>query len=279
MQVDCGGRVLDLTAPVVMGILNVTPDSFSDGGRFAAPGAALLHAGEMVAAGAAIIDVGGESTRPDAPAVGLQEELDRVIPVIEALCGRLDVLISIDTMKPEVMRAAVDAGAGMVNDVLALQAPGAIEAVAAAGAAVCLMHMQGTPRTMQLHPHYEDVVGEVRHFLLQRASACEAAGIARGRIVLDPGFGFGKTVAHNLELLARFEDLAATGYPLLAGLSRKSMLGKLLDRAVDQRLPGSLALATLAVAGGARIIRSHDVGATVDAVRVAAAVRAAGERR
>lgn len=278
MQVDCGGRVLDLTAPVVMGILNVTPDSFSDGGRFAAPGAALLHAGEMVAAGAAIIDVGGESTRPDAPAVGLQEELDRVIPVIEALCGRLDVLISIDTMKPEVMRAAVDAGAGMVNDVLALQAPGAIEAVAAAGAAVCLMHMQGTPRTMQLHPHYEDVVGEVRHFLLQRASACEAAGIARGRIVLDPGFGFGKTVAHNLELLARFEDLAATGYPLLAGLSRKSMLGKLLDRAVDQRLPGSLALATLAVAGGARIIRSHDVGATVDAVRVAAAVRAAGEK-
>ncbi|MGC4027735.1 MAG: dihydropteroate synthase [Steroidobacteraceae bacterium] len=279
MQLVCAGRVLDLSAPVVMGVLNVTPDSFSDGGRFAQREAALAHARAMVAAGAGILDVGGESTRPGAAPVGLQQELDRVIPVIEALAGELDVPLSIDTMKPEVMRAAVAAGAGLVNDILALQAPGAIAAVAAGGAAVCLMHMQGMPQTMQLDPHYDDVLAEVRDFLLARAAACAQAGIGRDRIVLDPGFGFGKTVTHNLELLGRLGELCALGYPVLAGLSRKSMLGTLLGRPVGQRLSGSLALATLAVAAGARIIRSHDVGETVDAVRVAAAVRAAGENR
>lgn len=276
---DCAGRRLDLSAPVVMGVLNVTPDSFSDGGRFATRGAALAHARDMTAAGAAIIDVGGESTRPGAPEVGLQQELDRVLPVVEALVAEHDVVVSIDTMKPEVMTAAVAAGAGLVNDVRALQAAGAIEAVAATGAAVCLMHMQGMPRTMQQHPHYDDVVAQVRDFLQERAARCVQAGIAPGRIALDPGFGFGKTVAHNLALLAHLPQLCALGHPLLAGLSRKSMLGVLTGRTGGERLAGSLALATLAAAAGARIIRSHDVAQTVDAVRVAWAVRRAGENR
>lgn len=268
MRLACARRTLDLSSPAVMGILNVTPNSFSDGGRFADPGAALTQARRMVADGAAIIDVGGESTRPGAAPASLQEELDRVVPVIEAITRELDVLVSIDTMKPEVMRAAVAAGAGLINDVLALQAPGAIETAAASGAAVCLMHMQGTPRTMQQDPHYEDVLREVGDFLHERAGACRAAGIPADRIALDPGFGFGKTLDHNLQLLRGLGGLGR-GYPLLVGLSRKSMLGKLTGRPVDQRLAGSIALAALAVAAGARIVRCHDVAETVDAVRVA----------
>ncbi|HMA10951.1 MAG TPA: dihydropteroate synthase, partial [Steroidobacteraceae bacterium] len=223
------------------------------------------------AEGAAIIDVGGESTRPGSAPASLQEELDRVLPVIEAVSRELDVLVSVDTMKPEVMRAAVAAGAGLINDVLALQAPGALEAAASSGAAVCLMHMQGTPRTMQQNPHYEDVVREVGELLRGRAAACRAAGIAAERILLDPGFGFGKSLAHNLELLRGLSALVGD-YPLLVGLSRKSMLGKLTGRPVEQRLAGSIALAALAVAAGASIVRCHDVAETVDAVRVAWAV-------
>jgi len=251
-----------------MGILNITPNSFSDGGRFAGLDAALAQARRMVADGAAIIDVGGESTRPGAAPVSLQEELDRVVPVIEAVTRELDVLVSVDTMKPAVMHAAVAAGAGLINDVLALQAPDALEAAAATGAAVCLMHMQGTPRTMQQDPHYEDVVREVGDFLRERAGACRAAGMPADRIALDPGFGFGKTLDHNLQLLRGLGRLAGE-YPLLVGLSRKSMLGKLTGRPVEQRLAGSIALAALAVAAGARIVRCHDVAETVDAVRVA----------
>jgi dihydropteroate synthase len=269
----CANRVLDLSRPVVMGVLNVTSDSFSDGGRYRSFEAALTHGRSMVAAGAGIIDVGGESTRPGADPVSLQEELDRVLPVIEKLSGELDAVISIDTMKPEVMRAAVAAGAGLVNDVNALQADGAVEAVAATNAAVCLMHMQGTPQTMQSAPQYSDVVNEVRDFLLQRAHACIAAGIAVDRIALDPGFGFGKTLQHNLTLLAGLPQLAAGEYPLLVGLSRKSMLQKLLGRPVEQRLAGSLALATIAALHGASIIRCHDVAETCDAVAVAHALR------
>ena len=269
MKLPCGDRVLDLTGPKVMGVLNVTPDSFSDGGRYATLHDALAHAREMVAQGAAVIDVGGESTRPGAEPVGLQQELERVIPLIERLHAEVEVIISIDTMKPEVMSAAVAAGAGLVNDVLALQSPGALQAVADTRAAVCLMHMQGTPRTMQLEPHYDDVVSEVESFLLQRAQACVDAGISRERIVLDPGFGFGKSLQHNLDLLAGLPRLAGHGFPLLAGLSRKAILGKLLGRAVEHRLAGSLALATIAVQRGARIIRSHDIAPTCDAVAVA----------
>jgi dihydropteroate synthase len=268
MRLACAHRTLDLSSPAVMGILNVTPNSFSDGGRFAGLDAALAQARRMVADGAAIIDVGGESTRPGAAPVSLQEELDRVVPVIEAVTRELDVLVSVDTMKPEVMHAAVAAGAGLINDVLALQAPGALEAAAATGAAVCLMHMQGTPRTMQQDPHYEDVVREVGDFLRERAEACRTAGIPADRIALDPGFGFGKTLDHNLQLLRGLGRLAGE-YPLLVGLSRKSMLGKLTGRPVEQRLAGSIALAALAVAAGARIVRCHDVAETVDAVRVA----------
>ena len=270
MKLQCADRVLDLSRPAVMGVLNVTPNSFSDGGRYSDLAAALSRAREMVAAGASIIDIGGESTRPGAEPVPLQQELDRVLPAIEALRRDCDVLLSIDTMKPEVMRAAIGAGAGMVNDVLALQGPGAMEAVAASNAAVCLMHIQGTPQTMQRDPHYGDVVREVGDFLLQRAAACRAAGIGAGRIALDPGFGFGKTLEHNLQLLRGLRQLPRE-YPLLVGLSRKSMLAKLLGRPVEQRLAGSLALATLAVANGARIVRCHDVAETLDAVKVAAA--------
>lgn len=271
----CADRRLDLATPVVMGVLNVTLDSFSDGGRFADLDAALVQARAMVGAGAAIIDIGGESTRPGAQPVSLQQELDRVIPVIERLRAQCDVVISVDTMKPEVMLAAVRAGAGLVNDVLGLRAEGAVQAVAASGAAVCIMHMQGEPRTMQQDPHYADVVAEVGAFLQQRANECLANGIAKERICIDPGFGFGKTLQHNLVLLAQLPQLAATGYPVLAGLSRKSMLAALTGRAVHERLAGSLALATAAVLGGARIVRAHDVAETCDAVRVAEAVRRA----
>jgi dihydropteroate synthase len=269
----CGPHTLDLTRPRVMGILNVTPDSFSDGGRFASREAALNCARAMAAEGADLIDVGGESTRPGAAPVSVQEELDRVIPVIEALAGDLPVPVSVDTSKPEVMRAAVAAGAGLINDVAALRRPGALAAAAALGVPVCLMHMQGEPGTMQHDPTYGDVVGEVAAFLAARVAACEAAGIARGRLLVDPGFGFGKTLVHNLALLRGLPRLAALGLPVLAGLSRKSMIGALLGNVpVGGRLHGSVAAALLAVERGAAIVRVHDVGPTVQALRILAAV-------
>ena len=275
MQLDCAGTSLDLSQPQVMGILNVTPDSFSDGGRFAGHDAALSHARAMVEEGAAIIDVGGESTRPGAAPVSVQQELDRVIPVIEAVRAEHPVVISVDTSKPAVMRAAVAAGAGFINDVRALREPGALEAAAASAVPVCLMHMQGEPRSMQQQPQYQDVIAEVRAFLLDRAAACHAAGILRERIVLDPGFGFGKTVAHNLQLLKHLPILVEAGHAVLAGLSRKSLIGSVLGLPVEQRLQPSVALAVLAVWQGARIVRVHDVAATVQAVRMCAAVRQA----
>lgn len=276
MILDCGGRLLDLSVPRVMGILNVTPDSFSDGGRFTVPGQAVAHAVAMVEAGAAIIDVGGESTRPGAAEVPEDVELERVVPVIEALRDAVDVPISVDTRKPGVMQAAVAAGAGLVNDVMALREPGALATAAALGVPVCLMHMQGTPRTMQEAPAYDDVVAEVNSFLAGRADACLAAGIARERILLDPGFGFGKTTEHNLRLLQRLDTLVAHGYPVLAGLSRKSLIGNVLGLPVDKRLYPGLALAVIAVWHGAAIIRTHDVAATCQAIEMCRAVRDAG---
>jgi dihydropteroate synthase len=270
----CGKHRLDLSSPVVMGILNITPDSFSDGGRFIDPAIAVAHAQAMVVAGAAIIDIGGESTRPGAEPVSVRDELDRVIPVVEALTGQIGVPVSVDTSKPEVMRAAIDAGAGMINDVMALRAEGAVDAVRdAADVALCLMHMQGEPRVMQKNPSYGDVVGEVHAFLRARASDCESAGIDRGRIVLDPGFGFGKLLEHNLALLKNVDQLVADGYPVLAGISRKSMIGQLLgDAPVDRRLHGSVAAAVVAAMKGARILRVHDVAETVDAIKIVKAI-------
>ena len=262
-----GGRTLDLSRPRVMGILNVTPDSFSDGGRYADPARALDHARAMLADGADIVDVGGESTRPGAAAVDEATEIARVVPVIEALAHD-GAIVSVDTMKPGVMRAAIRAGAAIVNDVRALQEDGALEAVASGGAAVCLMHMRGTPSTMQSAPEYRDVVAEVRGFLVARARACEAAGIARDRIVVDPGFGFGKTREHNLDLLAGLPAIAAAGYPVLAGLSRKSTLGAITGRPEGERVAPSVAAALLAVERGAAIVRVHDVRETVDALAV-----------
>ena len=257
-----------------MGVLNRTPDSFSDGGAFTAFETALAHARGLHAEGADILDIGGESTRPGAAEVGVQEELDRVIPLIERLGAELDVPVSVDTSKPEVMRAALAAGAAMVNDVYALRRPGALEAVAGSAAALCLMHMQGEPRTMQKEPHYGEVVREVGDFLRERAEACIAAGVAREHIVLDPGFGFGKTLEHNLALLKRLTELAALGYPVLVGLSRKSMIGTLLGGApVEARLQGSVAAAVAAVLNGAHIVRCHDVAPTVEALKVTAALR------
>ena len=250
-----------------MGIVNVTPDSFSDGGLHAHFPAALAHARQLSADGADIIDIGGESTRPGALPVDEATEIARVVPLVEALAAS-GIIVSVDTRKPGVMRAALAAGAAMVNDVNALQAPGAMETVAASGAAVCLMHMQGEPRTMQAEPRYDDVVREVREFLVERASACEAAGIARMRIVIDPGFGFGKTLAHNLELLRSLRGLCDTGYTVLAGLSRKAMIGRLTGRDAGERMAGSVAGALAAVARGASIVRVHDVRATVDALNV-----------
>jgi dihydropteroate synthase len=275
LPLDCKGKVLDLSRPQVMGVLNVTPDSFSDGGDFFSVGAALERALAMQAEGAAIIDIGGESTRPGAAPVSAEDEIRRVVPVIEALQARLTVPISIDTQKPEVMRAAVAAGAGFINDVNALRAPGALEAAVGCEVPVCLMHMQGEPRTMQADPHYDDVVGEVSGFLQQRAAACEQAGIAREHILLDPGFGFGKTLQHNLQLLARLETISALGFPLLVGLSRKSMIGKLLGLDVGERLAASIALAVLAVERGAALVRAHDVAPTWQALQMQVALRAA----
>lgn len=268
--------MLDLSHPIVMGILNVTPDSFSDGGKFIDVSKAVEHALQMIEQGAGMIDVGGESTRPGAADVSEAEEIRRVVPVIEALVARTSILISIDTSKAAVMSAAVAAGASLINDVRALQEPGALEAAARTNAAVCLMHMQGQPRTMQHEPHYDDVVGEVTAFLEQRVEACVAAGIGRDRLVLDPGIGFGKRLEHNLALLAHLPELGRLGLPLLVGVSRKSMFQALLGRPVEQRLAGGLAVATASVLAGAGILRVHDVAETVDAVKVAQALRVAG---
>jgi dihydropteroate synthase len=281
MRLRCGPHILDLSIPRVMGILNVTPDSFSDGGRFFDTSRvdvqrAVEHGLAMVAAGADLIDVGGESTRPGAPDVSEAEEIERVVPVIAALAAAVSLPISIDTSKAGVISAALNAGASMVNDVRALQEPGALKAAASGTAAICLMHMQGAPRTMQQDPHYTDVVAEVRDFLAARVAACEEAGVTRDRIVIDPGIGFGKRLEHNLALLADVPALRQLGLPVLIGASRKSMLGRLLGRGVEQRLAGSLALATAAALGGASILRVHDVGETVDAIRAAAALRTAG---
>jgi dihydropteroate synthase len=275
MKLALRDRILALAEPVVMGVLNVTPDSFSDGGIYADVDAAVARGEQMSAEGAVIVDVGGESTRPGAAPVTAQEEIRRVVPVIERLAVRIRASISVDTSRPEVIRAAVAAGASMVNDVRALSLRGALEAAAESGAAVCLMHMQGEPATMQDAPRYGDVVAEVREFLASRVAACEAAGIPRERICIDPGIGFGKTAAHNLELLAKLTGLGVAGRPILVGVSRKSVVGIITGRAPGDRLAGSVAFAALAVAGGASIIRAHDVAATLDAVRVGSALRRA----
>lgn len=268
MLLHSKGRTLDLSRPQVMGILNVTPDSFSDGSRYQQLDVALRHASQMVQAGATLIDIGGESARPGAAEVALEQELERVVPVVERLAAELDVWISVDTYKAEVMTATMAAGAHLINDIRALEAPGALAAAAEAGVPVCLMHMQGAPRTMQLAPHYENLLGEIHDYFQQRIAACVAAGIPRERLILDPGYGFGKTLDQNYELLARMDEFADFGLPLLAGLSRKSMIGQLLDRPVDERLAGSLSLALYAYTRGAHIIRVHDVKETVDALRV-----------
>ena len=272
MQLVLHRSVLGLAQPKVMGVLNVTPDSFSDGGRHAGLDAAVAHAERMVEEGAAIVDVGGESTRPGASPVSAEEEIRRVVPVIERLASRMAVPVSVDTSKPEVMRAAVDAGAQLINDVRALRMPGALAAAAASGAAVCLMHMQGEPASMQSAPAYGDVIAEVRGFLDARVAACLSAGIPRERICIDPGIGFGKLLEHNLALLAGLAGIGEPSLPIVVGVSRKSLVGIITGRPPADRLAGSVAFAALAVARGARIVRAHDVAATVDAVKVAAAL-------
>ena len=274
-RLPCGNRVLDLAHTHVMGILNVTPDSFSDGGRFALLDAALRHAQSMVRAGATLIDVGGESTRPGAPVVSPQEELDRVAPVVERISRELDVIISVDTSAPIVMTEVARLGAGLINDVRSLRREGALQAASATGLPVCLMHMLGEPGDMQDNPQYTDLVGEVSTFLADRMAECAVAGIGPERIVLDPGFGFAKTLQHNLSLFKHMDDLLVLGRPLLVGVSRKSMIGQALNRPVAERLYGGLALAALAMTKGARILRVHDVAETVDVVRMIAAVESA----
>ena len=265
---DCGGRPLDLSRPAVMGILNVTPDSFSDGGVFLSRESAIAQARRMADEGADIIDVGGESTRPGAHPVSAQEEMDRVVPVIEALRENISLPISIDTSKPEVMRAAVAAGAGFINDVRALRDEGALEAAASLQVPVCLMHMQGEPRGMQENPRYRDVLSEIGDFLRARLQVARAAGILAQQLVIDPGFGFGKTLEHNLELLRGLKKLQSLGAPIQVGLSRKSLIGKALGLPVQGRLQASVALALMAVQNSARIVRVHDVGPTVETLRM-----------
>ena len=272
MHWRCLNRVVDLTRPAVMGILNLTSDSFYDGGRYVRAEVALDRAAAMVTEGADIIDVGGESTRPGAVGVLESVETERVVPVIERIARTLDVTISIDTSKPGVMAAATAAGAHIVNDVRALRAPGAREWAARSGVGVCLMHMQGEPRTMQHHPHYRDVVAEVSQFLVGARESCLSAGVVQDAIVLDPGVGFGKGLEHNMTLLKELPRLAALGSPLLVGVSRKSFIGRVLDRGTEERLYGGLGLAALAVSLGARIIRTHDVAPTRDAIRMVSAV-------
>ncbi len=267
MQLISKGLSLSLERPHVMGILNVTPDSFSDGGHFNQIERAMAHARQMVSDGATLIDIGGESTRPGAPDVNEQEELDRVIPVVERLVAELDVMVSLDTSKAAVMREGCKAGAHLINDVRALLEPGTLAVAAEADVPVCLMHMQGQPRTMQAEPHYDDLLGEVRAFFDERIAACLAAGIRRQQLLLDPGYGFGKTLAHNYQLLAQQSKLLDYQLPLLVGMSRKSMIGNLLGRPVDDRLAGSLACALIGMQHGARIIRVHDVRETMDALR------------
>ena len=267
MQLISKGLSLSLERPHVMGILNVTPDSFSDGGNFNQIERAMAHARQMVSDGATLIDIGGESTRPGAPDVSEQEELDRVIPVVERLVAELDVMVSLDTSKAAVMREGCKAGAHLINDVRALLEPGTLAVAAEADVPVCLMHMQGQPRTMQAEPHYDDLLGEVRAFFDERIAACLAAGIRRQQLLLDPGYGFGKTLAHNYQLLAQQSKLLDYQLPLLVGMSRKSMIGNLLGRPVDDRLAGSLACALIGMQHGARIIRVHDVRETMDALR------------
>lgn len=268
MILRSNNKTLSLDTPQVMGIVNVTPDSFSDGGKFNSIDAAISQVESMIQAGVTIIDIGGESTRPGAPDVALEEELKRVIPVIKAIRERFDVWISVDTSKAEVMKQAVEAGADIINDVRALQEPGALEVAAQAGVPICLMHMQGQPRTMQSNPHYDDLLRDVSEFLAQRIDACEAVGIKKTQLILDPGFGFGKTLEHNYHLLAHLEKFHQFGLPLLAGMSRKSMIFKLLDKAPADCLAGSLACATLAAAKGAQIIRVHDAKETVEAMKI-----------
>lgn len=275
MHLRCGRFTLSLDRPLIMGIVNVTPDSFSDGGQFSDTRRAVEHGLQLIAEGADILDIGGESTRPGAAPVPVTEELARVIPVLEGLASS-NVPLSIDTQKPGVMRAAVAAGADMVNDVNALLAPGAMEALAGTQVAVCLMHKQGDPQSMQRNPSYADVVVDVRSFLLQRIAAAQEAGIGRDRIVIDPGFGFGKNLEHNLELLRRLQELVGLGFPVLAGLSRKSMLGRITGGEVGERLYASVAAAVVAVTKGARIVRVHDVKATRDALAVVNAVEGWG---
>ncbi len=274
-QLDCGGRVLRLDRPRVMGIVNVTPDSFSDGGAHADTGAAVAHGLRLAAEGADILDVGGESTRPGAEGVPLEEELRRVVPVIERLAKETALPVSVDTFKPGVMRAAVAAGAGMINDICGLRREGALDAAAELGVPVVIMHMLGEPRSMQDSPHYDDVVAEVHRFLAERIFAAEMAGVARRNIVVDPGFGFGKTAAHNLALLAGLERFTGLGVPVLAGLSRKRTIGELTGRELPaERIHGSVAAHLLAAQRGAKILRVHDVAATVDALKVWNAVAA-----
>lgn len=273
MIFDCGKFQLDLTMPCVMGIVNVTPDSFSDGGKFSKSHLAIEHALSLVEEGAAILDIGGESTRPNAIPVSLQEELDRVIPVIEGLVGQINIPISIDTYKPQVMQAAISAGASIVNDVRALQEPSALEIVASSNVGVCLMHMQGTPQTMQVNPEYQEVVSEVKAFLLARMQASIHAGCSASNIVLDPGFGFGKTRAHNITLIQHLESFADLGRPLLVGLSRKSVLGQVTGNDVDARLYASVAASVISAMKGAKILRVHDVKATVEALKVVSAIQ------
>ncbi len=263
---------LSLPSPAVMGVLNVTPDSFSDGGRYTDIDAAKRHAERMANEGAAIIDVGGESTRPGAAEIDVQQEIDRITPVVEALRSTVDLPVSIDTSRAPVMRAGVAAGASMINDVLALQAPGALQAAVELGVPLCLMHMQGRPRTMQEQPQYENVTQDVKRFLFERVTACIEAGIARERIVIDPGFGFGKTRAHNVELLANLRQLLELDLPVLVGLSRKSTLGELTGQDVENRLSASVSAAVIAVMNGAQLVRAHDVRETLDALRIVSAV-------
>lgn len=276
-QLRCGVRLLDLSTPQVMAIINVTPDSFSDGGQFHAGGVllekVLRRVDEVCAQGATLVDIGGESTRPGALPVSVREECDRVLPVIAAITERFDTIISVDTSTPELMTEAAALGVGLINDVRALSRLGAMSAAAASGLPVCLMHMKGEPDSMQRHPKYESIFDEVSNFLHERISACLAAGFSKDQIVLDPGFGFGKTAAHNFELFRCLPDFAAMGFPLLVGVSRKSMLGAITGRAVEERLAASVAMAAMAVERGAHILRVHDVKETVDAVKLATAVK------
>ncbi len=274
MLLRCGTRTLDLSTPKVMGVLNVTPDSFSDGGNFSSINTAVAQAAKMVRDGAAIIDVGGESTRPGAKPVSLQEELDRVLPVVEKILAELDIIVSVDTSQPEVMAEAAKLGAGLVNDVRALQAPAAVQTVSDIGLPVCLMHMQGEPSNMQNAPTYHQLLDDIYIFLAKRIQQCNQAGIPNQQLLVDPGFGFGKSVEHNYRLLSKLANFKTLGVPVLVGLSRKSMIGAVLDnRPVDGRLAGSVAAAVIAANNGAHILRVHDVAETVDAMKIVAAVK------